>query len=266
MGASRRAPRPRAGSLALALWLAVLAAAAFAAPPAEVVNSLGMRLVLIPAGSFVMGSDPSEGGLAGERPAHQVTIAQAFYIGSCEVTQGEYAQVMGGNPSMTGPGQADASRNPVDNVDFPQAETFCQELSRREGRTYRLPAEAEWEYACRAGTTGPYAGDDLAQLGWYDANSGLALHPVGQLAANPWGLFDMHGNACEWCRERYYLYSTGEQPTLRPAVPDNRIIRGGCFMSQASDCRSASRRWTDLCGRGRSGYGFRVVLETGPAR
>jgi len=162
--------------------------------PVEITNSIGMKLKLIPPGEFLMGSSKNE-----------VRITDPFYLGMYEVTQAEYEKVMGKNPSwfpMRG-GDAthvsgeDTSRHPVENVSWNDAVEFCKRLSGEEGKTYRLPTEAEWEYACRAGTTTLYcSGDDAASLGeyaWYGDNSDGKTHPVGEKKPNAWGLHDMHG-------------------------------------------------------------------------
>ena len=242
-------------------------------------NSIGIKLRLVPAGTFIMGS---EYGQPDERPSHQVTITGGFYLGVCEVTQEQYERIMERNPSYFKKG----GNYPVERVAWNDAEEFCKRLSAREGRTYRLPTEAEWEYACRAGTTTRFSyGDDLnyTQLGlysWYWENSytlskpsGRYLqwedryyttHPVGQKKPNPWGLHDMHGNVLEWCQDRWADSLPGESVTdpQGPASGSRRVIRGGSWDSDAGYCRSASRlrgypgvRYDDL--------GFRPVLAPG---
>lgn len=162
-------------------------------------NSVGMDLKLIPAGTFTMGDN--SGGIPVQ--AHQVTLTKDFYIGVYEVTQDQYEQVVGSNPS-----KLKGANHPVENVSWKDAVTFCEKLSslpaeRAAGRVYRLPTEAEWEYACRAGTTTAYSfGDDEQDLGkyvWSIENSGNTAHAVGEKLPNGWGLYDMHGNVWEWC-------------------------------------------------------------------
>jgi formylglycine-generating enzyme required for sulfatase activity len=152
--------------------------------PVEITNSIGMRLKLMPAGEFMMGTPESDNPtMSHESPQHKVRITKPFYLGVYEVTQAEYARVMGENPSRF----KDAS-NPVEQVSWDDATEFCRKLSAKEGKTYRLPTEAEWEYACRAGTTTRYSfGDDWARLGeyaWYGANSRQETHPVGEKKPN----------------------------------------------------------------------------------
>jgi formylglycine-generating enzyme required for sulfatase activity len=153
-------------------------------------NSISMKLVWIAPGEFKMGSNDGEDF---EKPLHTVKITKGFYMGAFEVTQGQYQQVMGTNPSYF-----KGANLPVEQVSWDDAVEFCKKLSQKEGKTYRLPTEAEWEYACRAGTTTKFSfGDDESQLGeyaWYGKNSGMKTHPVGKKKPNAWGLFDMHGN------------------------------------------------------------------------
>lgn len=211
--------------------------------PATLTVDLGggvsMEFVLIPAGTFRMGS---EKGRADERPVHPVTISRPFLLGTCEVSQEQWQAVMGTNPASH-----TAAKNPVENVSWYDAKVFLKKLSDRSpGGGFRLPTEAEWEYACRAGSTTEYSfGDDPEQLskyGWYDANSGRATHPVGQKKPNAWGLFDMHGNVWEWCSDY-----RGDYPTNAIADPiggkDPHFVqmRGGSAMYIARNCRSANR-------------------------
>ena len=176
-------------------------------------NSIGMKLVLIPAGEFLMGSPEGEGYLV-EHPQHRVRITKAFYLGTCEVTQEQYERVMGSNPSCfckNGSGKdqvsgQDTGSFPVEMVSWEDAVEFCRRLSelpgeKSAGRVYRLPTEAEWEYACRAGSSGRYGFGDqergLGEHGWFSDNSHGKTHPVGQKKPNAWGLYDVHGNVWE---------------------------------------------------------------------
>ena len=218
-----------------------------------VVNSVGMLLVPIPAGTFTMG----EG-----KTAHKVTLTQAFYLGVYEVTQQQYEKVMGSKPSnFKGP------QNPVEQVSWNDAVEFCRKLSEQEGVEYRLPTEAEWEYACRAGTTTKYSfGDiesELADYAWYDENSGDTTHPVGSKKPNAWGLYDMHGNVWEWCEDWYESYPSGSltDPTGASSGSD-RVYRGGCWSIQLPIyCRSAFRYRDSPDDRIRN-LGFRVLRSS----
>jgi formylglycine-generating enzyme required for sulfatase activity len=203
----------------------------------SIVNSIGMRFVPIPAGTFTMGVGSE---------ARQVTLTKAFDLGVYEVTQEQYEKVMGKNPSyFKGP------QNPVENVNWDDAVEFCRKLSelpeeKSGGYVYRLPTEAEWEYACRAGTTTKYSfGDSDKELGdyaWYSGNSGRTTHPVGGKQPNPWGLYDMHGNVWEWCQDWYGDYPSGSVTDPTGAASGSyRVIRGGSWNYYPLLCRSASR-------------------------
>jgi len=169
--------------------------------PINTTNSIGMRLVLIPPGEFQMGSPAGDGvASSDEKPHHNVRITKPFYLGVCEVTQEQYERVMAQNPSRF---KGDPQR-PVGYVSWTGAAEFCRKLSEKEGVTYRLPTEAEWEYACRAGTTTRYCfGDDEASLGEYAWYGSVGRYPVGEKTPNAWGLCDMHGNVWEWCADWY---------------------------------------------------------------
>ena len=205
-----------------------------------ITNSIGMKLQLLPAGTFVMGSE------AVFEKSHQVTLTKPFYIGVHEVTQEQYAKVMGKNPS-----EFKGSQHPVETVSWADAVRFCETLSslpkeKAAGRTYRLPTEAEWEFACRAGTTTEYSfGDDESQLGefaWFDDNNEDSPQPVGQKKPNPWGLYDMHGNVYEWCQDWYGNYPSGAVSDPSGLSQGSlRVRRGGCWGSSAEGCRSSSR-------------------------
>ena len=232
--------------------------------PVVQTNSIGMKLVLIPPGEFEMGS-PKElieeelrlhGGdrwyrdhLPGEGPQHRVRITKPYWLGATDVTQGEYQRVMGSNPSKF---QGDPKR-PVEQVSWDDAVEFCRKLSELPGekaakRRYGLPTEAQWEYACRAGTTTRwYSGDDeagLVDVAWFDKNAGGQTHPVGQKKPNAWGLYDMHGNVWEWCQDWYDREYYAKSPTDDPAGPSggsDRVLRGGSWNVHAGGCRSANR-------------------------
>ena len=220
------------------------------AVPQEIVNSVGMKLTLIPAGEFLMGSPEGEELRSPEEHQHRVRITKPFYLGVYEVTQAEYERVMGSNPSHFKESGLDA---PVERVMWVDAYEFCRRLSampeeQQGGRVYRLPTEAEWEYACRAGTTTAwYYGDDqsdLPNVAWFDQNSGEQTHPVGKKAPNGWGLYDMHGNVWEWCwdwfEEDYYESSPIDDPK-GPSEVSFRVMRGGSWLGKLEACRSAFR-------------------------
>lgn len=243
--------------------------------------STGMDFVYIAPGTFMMGSPESEHGRGDDETLHEVTITKGFWLGVTEVTEGQWKAVMGGDPSFF------KGRNyPIDRVDWDECQTFIARLCEIEGApvgTYRLPTEAQWEYACRAGTTGPFAGN-LEEMAWYDQNSTSLLlvleelwradwskgiprlfedHSstamVGQKKANAWGLYDMHGNVREWCEDGYGPYQIGA--LVDPAGPGSssiRVIRGGCWSRIAGRCRSASRDRDDP-GRRFKDIGFRLL-------
>ena len=170
-------------------------------------NSIGMVLVPIPAGEFMMR----------DQPLHRVTLTKSFYLGRTEVTQGQWKAVMGTTPWNSEKFVKEGDDYPATNVGWEDAVEFCRKLSEKEGVEYRLPTEAEWEYACRAGTTTAYSfGDDESQLGeyaWIEENTvdvgEKYAHIVGQKKPNPWGLYDMHGNVFEWCQDWYGEYPSG---------------------------------------------------------
>jgi len=222
-------------------------------------KGITMKLVLIRPGKFVMGSPDSEQGRKGnEGPQHEVTISKPFYIGVTEVTQAQYEAVMGTNPSrFKGP------TNPVESIPWNEAVEFCRKLSEKTGKAVRLPTEAEWEYACRAGTKTRYSfGDSDSVLGdyaWYGSNSGGMTHPVGQKKPNPWGLYDMQGNVWEWCADWDGPYSSGSSTDPQGAGSgDSRVLRGGSWGNgQTEHFRCASRSTSPLTGF--DGGGFRCA-------
>jgi formylglycine-generating enzyme required for sulfatase activity/serine/threonine protein kinase len=236
-------------------------------PPKEITNSIGMKLVLVPAGEFMMGATGSEKeAYPNQKPQHRVRITRPFYLGATEVTQGQYRAVTGANPSNF-QGSDDL---PVENVSWVDAQDFCAKLNELErgqlsGASYRLPTEAEWEYACRAGATTRFSfGDAYASLGeyaWFTGNSDRKTHPVGQKRPNAWGLYDMNGNVCEWCGdgydEKYYAVSPGADP-LGPSGASDRVMRGMGWFNSPQDCRSASRGWHGPADRVHD-LGFRVA-------
>ena len=223
------------------------------------VNSVGMVLVPIPAGQFQMDTPRSEQGRPPGETQRLVQTTKPFYLSAYEVTQRQYEQVMEDNPSYN-----EGANKPVEQVSWNDAVAFCDKLSDQEGVKYRLPTEAEWEYACRVGTTTAYSfGDDPSQLGkyaWYDANSSRTTHTVGEKTPNGWGLFDMHGNVWEWCQDRYSVHvnwSVVSDPT-GPASGRFRVLRGGSFRVPPENGRSVYR-FTNLSDNRVSNNGFRLA-------
>jgi formylglycine-generating enzyme required for sulfatase activity len=192
---------------------------------------------LIPAGSFVMGSPKGEEGRDDDETQHPVEITQPFLLKTMPVTQGEWLALMGDHPAYV-PGD---DRDPVERVSWEEAARFCEVLSEQTGGMYRLPTEAEWEYACRADTTAARYGD-LDAIAWYWDNANDATQPVGQKQPNAWGLYDMLGNVWEWCLDWYGQYSSKPQrdPQGSPSS-DDRVIRGGAWYNDAQFCRAAQR-------------------------
>ena len=225
-------------------------------------NSIGMEFIRVPSGGFRMGSDPNESGLRNDESPHTVIISKPFWIGRTEVTRGQYQRVMGTLPAALA---AEDLRLPVDRVSWNDAVEFCKRLSALDGRHYRLPTEAEWEYACRAGTRLPFSGTGrLDDMGWYARNSGKRLHPVGWKQPNHWGLYDMIGNVSEWCADEYQA-NLGTETVTDPFVPParmSRVVRGGNIFAEEPACRGASRD-NSFPDRTRPGLGFRVVMEPG---
>lgn len=244
------------------------------APDNAITNSLNMKLVLIPAGAFEMGSAAA----ANERPRHKVTITKPFYIGVFEVTQQEYQRVMGSNPSWfasTGGGRAivgnaDTGRFPVESVSRKEGAEFCRRLSAlpeemKAGRRYRLPTEAEWEFAARAGSTTAWSfGDDAAQLRSYawHAEPGGRTHQIGTKRPNKLGLYDMYGNVWERCSDGYSRNYYANSPDSDPGGPAKLQVfdvkRGGGWSSSATQCRSATRGYY---GMNLNTIGLRVVCD-----
>jgi formylglycine-generating enzyme required for sulfatase activity len=205
-----------------------------------ITNSIGMEFVLIPAGEFVMGSSPS---CSDEKPVHNVTIEKAFYVGKYEVTQKQWQEVMGSNPSYF-----KGDDLPVERVFWNDVQEFIKKLNEKEGTDkYRLPSEAEWEYACRAGTTTRYSfGDSESKLGdyaWYGDYPGGKTHSVGTKKPNPWGLYDIHGNVYEWTQDYWHSDYNGAPTDGSVWSGDGaaRVVRGGSWYHDAGGCRSAGR-------------------------
>jgi eukaryotic-like serine/threonine-protein kinase len=279
----------------------------------EYTNSLGMKFRLIPPGEFTMGSTPAEieealkiagenkdlqERIKSEAPQHKVILTQPIDLGVHEVTQADYEQVRGKNPSYfatTGSDKAFVEKvagmattsHPVEMVSWNDAAEFCAKLSQQEklkpfyfragetvtpldGTGYRLPSEAEWEFTCRAGTTTKYwIGDkdeELMRAGWFGTNSGGRMHAVGELKGNPFGLYDTHGNVFEWVQDRWEPTYYGQFQEMAAINPDasvstrsQRVNRGGCCYGNAFYCRASNRYATDAS-LGGSDLGFRVSL------
>ena len=229
-----------------------------------IINSIGMEFVLIPAGEFKMGSPSDENdGAIDEGPVHHVTIRKAFYMGRYEVTQKQWCEVMRDNPSYF-----KGDDLPVEDVSWNDVQKFIRKLNKKEGTDrYRLPSEAEWEYACRAGTTTRYSfGDSESRLdnyAWYKDNSGSKTHPVGKMKPNPYGLYDMHGNVYEWVQDKWHSDYDGA-PTDGSAWESgddaNRVLRGGSWHNNARYCQSADRNGV-IPGAHHAGIGFRLLEE-----
>ena len=218
-------------------------------------------MVLVKAGSFTMGATAEQGITCepDEKPTHRVALTRDYYMGEHEVTQELYEAVMGNNPS-----HFNGAHLPVEQVDWDDAQAFCTRLSTLTGRIFRLPTEAEWEYAARGGHLASqqtkYAGsNDINVVAWYKKNSEKASHAVGTMSANALGLYDMSGNVGEWCSDWYGDYGSAAQtdPT-GPSSGSYRVSRGGGWGSSAQDCRVSHRSVVTPSLRGK-GLGFRLV-------
>jgi sulfatase modifying factor 1 len=235
--------------------------------PVQVTNSVEMKLVLIPPGSFKIGSPPGEEGRSDAEVQHTVKLTKACYMGAAEVTQGQWKALMGKNPSFF-----TDDTLPVDTVAWKEAVEFCRKLSDKDaGARYRLPTEAEWEYACRAGTTTPFhTGATISTVqanyhGGYTYGKGRkgeyreTSTAAGTFAPNAWGLHDMHGNVWEWCADWYGDYP-GRDVTdpMGPSEGEKRVVRGGCWINFPAVCRSANRGSTVPLSWNFN-FGFRVL-------
>ena len=233
--------------------------------PPYYTNSIGMEFVKIPSGSYMRGCDPNfEQCSSGEIPQQRISIS-SFYLGKYEVTQEQWVAVMGSNPCQY---YNKGRTNPVDRVSWNDVQEFVRRLNAKEGHNrYRLPTEAEWEYACRAGSTTTYSfGDDADGLGayaWYLGNAGDRAHPVGQLRPNAWDLYDMHGNVWEWVQdwysEKYYSWSQEMNNPGGPNSGSHRVLRGGSGICPVCLCRSATRSVNEPDGSS-DFVGFRLAL------
>ena len=227
-------------------------------------NTIGMEFIKLPAGKFSMGGDPiAEQADENETPRHTVIFDNAVYFGKYTVTQSQWEAIMGNNPS-----RFIHKTHPVEMVSHLDAVAFVEKLNLREKTwAYRLPTEAQWEYAARAGTQSTYCyGPDISKLkeyAWYQKNSNQTTHPVGGLSPNAWGLFDMHGNVHEWCSDwfdrNYYAQSPAKSPP-GPAKGLARALRGGDWGSEDWYCRCAIRSLSSPDRRSPR-VGFRLVKE-----
>jgi formylglycine-generating enzyme required for sulfatase activity/serine/threonine protein kinase len=238
-----------------------ISAAAASTLPETIASTVGIKLKLIPAGTFMMGS------AHGSETLHRVKLTRPFYVGVTEVTNAQWKRVM----VFPSPSKSQGDNHPVAYVSQDQIEEFCRKLSwlpeeRKAGRVYRLPTEAEWEYACRAGTTTEYSfGDDaslMGDYGWFDGNSDEQTHPVGLKKPNAWGLHDMHGNVYEWCSDWFGFIGNGEATDPTGAGPGgDHVLRGGCYLYAAQHCRSAARG-SSRHGTNRQEFrGFRLAVS-----
>jgi formylglycine-generating enzyme required for sulfatase activity len=226
-------------------------------------NSIGMEFVLIPTGEFEMGSpEHEENRESNEGPVRYVKIKKAFYMGRYEVTQKEWREVMGNNPPYFWDNNL-----PADMVSWNNVQEFIRKLNEREGMCrYRLPSEAEWEYACRAGTTTRYSfGDSESRLddyAWYENNSDNKVHPVGLKLPNSYGLYDMHGNVWEWVQDGWHNYygAPTDGSALECEDESYRVLRGGSWGGNAGYCRSAFRN-AYIPNAINNNDGFRLLAE-----
>lgn len=194
-------------------------------------------------------------GLGDDKPVHSVRISQGFWMSKTEVTQAQWERVMGNNPS-----RFKGSNNPVERVSWNKCQDFVNKLNNSiSGGDFRLPTETEWEYACRSGTTGDYAGN-LDSMAWYSRNSEGKTHSVGEKRSNAWGLHDMHGNVWEWCHDGKRSHRSITQNDPVGASGSSRVLRGGSWNFEAEYCRSASRL-TRNPSFSEHHYGFRVVVS-----
>ena len=228
-------------------------------------SGVKLEMIAIPGGSFLMGSED----FTNTKPVHKVALLP-FHIGKFQVTQAQWKAVMKTNPS-----HFKGDNLPVEQVSWDDAVSFCEKLSKQTGQTYRLPTEAEWEYACLAGSTGKYCfGDDeslLKDYAWYAGNSDRQTHPVGEKLPNNWGLHDMHGNVWEWCQDwygsNYYAELAKQGEAINPQGPakgDYRVLRGGSWFDLQMDARAVYRD-SNLAANRLSDIGFRVVAARPPS-
>ena len=244
---------------------APLAAALPSVRTLDLGGGVSMEFVLIPAGEFFMGSH-AEAGEGDETPRHRVRITRPFYLGVCEVSQAQWERVLGERPS-----RFSGADLPVDSVSWEVCRSFLAALSERSGERLRLPTEAEWEYACRAGDETAWSWGDSAvaadQHAWTSSNAGGSTRPVGQKLPNAWGLRDMHGNVWEWCADWYARYPKDGDAKADPSGPASgasRVLRGGTWCDVPEGARSATRNCLGPA-EATEGVGLRCVLEVEPS-
>ena len=198
-----------------------------------------MEMIYCAPGTFMMGSPEDEEDREDDEVQHKVTLTKGFWLGKYPVTQAQWESVAGSNPSIAKKGY----NYPVDSVSWNDCYSFIEMINSQSNLNARFPTEAEWEYACRAGSGKAYSGTgDLDEMGWYSVNCDAGTHPVGKLESNGWGFYDMHGNVWEWCADWYGSYPTNAVTNPKgPASGDDRVLRGGGWLYRASDCRSANR-------------------------
>ena len=233
------------------------------------VPEIGIEMMWIEPGGFMMGSPLGEDGRSDGETAHLVSLTRGFWLGKYQVTQGQWTALVDANPSSYKTCGPDA---PVERVRWVEAMEFCARLTKIEKKARRLPAgyeyclptEAQWEYACRAGTTGPYGGTgNLGDMGWFHDNAeGKTEMPVGKKQPSAWGLYDMHGNVCEWCADWFGPYQA--TAVVDPTGPEKgaaRVLRGGSYCSIARYCRAAIR-FSDFPSNRLDDLGFRIALRS----
>jgi formylglycine-generating enzyme required for sulfatase activity len=225
--------------------------------------------VLIAPGTLLMGSPDYETGRSSDEIMHEVTLTKGFHMQKTQLTQGQWKAVMGNNPASFSDGGDDC---PIESISWDQCREFIRRLNAGKDGIYRLPTEAEWEYACRAGSLTPFCGGEISELycghdpvlseaGWYCGNSGRKSRPVAQKSPNAHGLYDMHGNISEWCQDWYGEYGPDSQTDpCGPKSGSGKVIRGGSWFSNAKNCRSASRFYWPPNSRSEF-IGFRLVKE-----
>jgi len=230
----------------------------------EIADGVTLEMVWVPGGTFTMGNNTAAPGMKvnyeASKPEHRVTV-DTFYMGRFEVTQAQWVAVMGSNPAyFTG-----IDSLPVEQVSWDEAQQFCAMLSQLTGRRFRLPTEAEWEYAARGGNSGHgyvfSGGKDMGSCCWYCVNSGGHTNPVGRLAPNELGLYDMSGNVAEWCNDWMAPYSPDDQTNPRgPRNGESRVLRGGHYNSTSPGCTVYDRGWYLPSGKYQF-YGLRLLME-----
>lgn len=238
-------------------------------------NSIGADMILIPPGRFHMGSPKEERGRESGEDQIAVTLTKPFYLSQTEVTQGQWRKVMGTAPWSRKTYVKIGESLPAQFVSWQDAQQFCRKLSESEGKSYRLPSEAEWEWACRAGTTTRYSfGDNDGELGnyaWFgrqlsEAKDARFVHPVGQKLPNAFGLVDMHGNVLEWCQDAYEKqYNGGDNVSVSdpkgPASGSIKVLRGGSWFSQSPEFARSAKRFFVEQGHRDHDAGFRIACD-----